>query len=83
MQKVSVGKYSGNRTGYLIVIRVEKTCYYKIDMQCGYISLVSLGMQSKRNPFISMLLSPFFSQKVLGIVLLEFKYFHSKKYLRG
>lgn len=54
MQKASVGKYGANRTAYLIIIRVEKTCYYKIDTQCDYISLVSLGNQSKRNPFISM-----------------------------
>lgn len=51
MQKASAGKCSGNRTGYLIVISVEKTCYHKTDTQCDYISLISLGNQSKRNPF--------------------------------
>lgn len=61
MQKGGAGKCSGNRTGYLIVPRVEKTCYHKIDTQCDYISLVYLGNQFKRNPFISMLLSCFFS----------------------
>lgn len=82
MQKASVGKCSANRTGFLIVIRIENICYHKIDTKCDYISLVSLGNQSERKPFIGMLLNLFLSQKVLGIFLLQFKYFHSKKYLR-